>query len=86
MRKRHLYSSSTTHNTLYHLQQSPDGTSIPITTHRCTGGELRCIRRDYIREGAPSRKEVEIIELKQEGREYQLVLRFEQIIYEHCIL
>ena len=70
----------------YHLQQSPDRTSIPITTHRRTSGELRCIRKDYIREEAPSRKEVGIIELEQEGRKYKLVSKFEQIIYEHCIL
>ena len=86
MRKRHLNSSSTSHNTFYHLQQCPNGKSISITTHRRTSEGLKCIRKDYIREGAPSKKGVEMIKLEQEGREYQLVSRFEQIIYEHCIL
>ena len=86
MRKRHLNSSSTSHNTFYHLQQCPNGKSISITTHRRTSEGLKCIRKDYIREGAPSKKGIEMIKLEQEGREYQLVSRFEQIIYEHCIL
>ena len=86
MRKRHFNSSSIAHNSLYHLQQGLDRTSIPIATHIRIGGGLRCIRRDYIKEWNPPRKEIGTIEPDWKDREYQLVPSFKQIIYEHCLL
>ena len=58
MRKRHMNSSSTAHNILYHLQKGFDGTSILIILLRHTGGAQRCIRKDYIRKMNPFRKGV----------------------------
>ena len=67
MKKRHLNNSSIAHNTLYYLQKGPDVTSIPISTRRHTGGGLRCIKEDYIKEMNPSRKGVGTRELEQVG-------------------
>ena len=65
MRKRHLNSSSTTHNTLYHLQKGLDGTRISVVPLRRTGEGLKCIRSDYIKEKNPSRKGVSIEKLEK---------------------
>lgn len=46
------------HNIFYHLHQGPDGTSIPTTTMRRTGGGLKCKERDYMKERNPSKKGV----------------------------
>ena len=44
------------HSTLYHHQQSHDGTSIQIIALSCTGGGLRCNGRDYMEEMNPSKE------------------------------
>ena len=56
MRKRHLNSDSTAHNSLYHLQKDLDGTSIQIIPLRRTYGGLRCNEKGYIRKGTPLEK------------------------------
>ena len=85
MRKRHLNNSSTTHNTLYHLWHGPDGTSIPTTTPRHTSGGIRCIRRDYIKERNPSRKQAGRQNLNQRKESINLYLDLSKNIYERCL-
>ena len=67
MRRIHLNSDSTAHNTLYHLQKSLDGTNIQIILLRCTSGGMRCNRKDYIRKGTPLEKRWASRNLKREN-------------------
>ena len=80
MRKRHLNSDSTGHNSLYHLQKDLDGTSIQIIPLRHIDGGLRCNEKGYIRKGTPLEKGMNILkterkrELKFTIKEYALTI------------
>ena len=66
MKKRHLNSDSTAHNSLYHLQKGPNGTSIQIIPLRRIDRGLRSNENDYIRKGTPLEKGMEILQTKRE--------------------
>ena len=53
IRKKHMNCDFTAHNSLYHLQKGPYGTSIQIILLRRTDGGLRCNGKNYIRKGTP---------------------------------
>ena len=65
MRNRHLNSDSTAHNSLYHLQKGPDGTSIRIISLRHTDGRLRCNEKDYIMKRTHLEKGMNILQTER---------------------
>jgi len=86
MRKRHLNSDSTTHNSLYHLQKGPDETNIQIIPLRCTHGGLRCNENDYIREGTPLETRMDILQTQRERTKDPIVKESASTVNEQSIL
>ena len=80
IRKRHLNSYLTAHNTLYHLQKGPNGTSISIVPLRRTDGGLRCNRKGYIRKGTPLEKGRNIPQTKRERDREKLKLMVQELV------